>query len=111
MFGNGTVVMDTLTLSPSATFDNFAVVCLQIDNDLFTDDVAVGNIDLSLSRHSLATRVLNSSPPGTAAFSYCLPADTNTHGFLTIAPALSDYSGHAGVKYVPLVTNPTGPNF
>ena len=84
---------------------------MQLDNDLFTDDVAVGNIDLSLSRHSLASRVLNSSPPGTAVFSYCLPADTDTHGFLTIAPALSDYSGHASVKYVPLVTNPTGPNF
>jgi len=103
VFGNGTLVMDTLTLSPSATFENFAVGCLQLDNGLFTDDVAVGNIDLSLSRHSLATRVLNSSPPGTAAFSYCLPADTDTHGFLTIAPALSDYSGHAGVKYVDLV--------
>lgn len=111
VFGNGTIVMDTLTLSPSATFENFAVGCMQLDNDLFTDGVAVGNIDLSLSRHSLATRVLNSSPPGMAAFSYCLPADTDTHGFLTIAPALSDYSDHAGVKYVPLVTNPTGPNF
>ncbi|XP_025813157.1 aspartyl protease AED1-like [Panicum hallii] len=28
-----------------------------------------------------------------------------------VAPALSDYSGLAGVKYVPLVTNPRGPNF
>nr|CAB3467880.1 unnamed protein product [Digitaria exilis] len=110
VFGNGTVVTDTLTLSPSSTFDNFAVGCMQLDN-LFSDGVAVGNIDLSRSRHSLTTRVLLSSSPGTAAFSYCLPADTDTHGFLDIAPTMSDYSGLAGVKYVPLVTNPTGPNF
>ncbi|RLN13398.1 protein ASPARTIC PROTEASE IN GUARD CELL 2-like [Panicum miliaceum] len=110
VFGNGTVVTDTLTLSPSATFEDFAAGCMQLDN-LFSDGAAVGNIDLSRSRHSLATRVLISSPPSTAAFSYCLPADTDTHGFLNIAPALSDYSGLAGVKYVPLVTNPSGPNF
>ncbi|KAL6909874.1 hypothetical protein ACP4OV_001533 [Aristida adscensionis] len=110
VFGNGTVVTDTLTLSPSATFEDFAAGCMQLDN-LFTNDDIVGNIDLSRSRHSLASRVLLSSPPGTAAFSYCLPADTDTHGFLSIAPALSDYSGVAGVKYVPLVNNPRGPNF
>ncbi|KAL6596659.1 hypothetical protein ACP70R_047302 [Stipagrostis hirtigluma subsp. patula] len=109
VFGNGTVVTDTLTLSPAATFESFAVGCMQLDNEF--SDVVVGNIDLSRSRHSLATRVLGSSPPGTAAFSYCLPADTDTHGFLSIAPDLSDYSGRPGVKYVPLVTNPRGPNF
>ena len=102
---------DTLTLSPSATFEDFSAGCMQFDNMYFSDGPAVGNIDLSRSRHSLATRVLLSSPPGTAAFSYCLPADTDTHGFLNIAPALSDYSGLAGVKYVPLVTNQRGPNF
>ncbi|WVZ55659.1 hypothetical protein U9M48_006293 [Paspalum notatum var. saurae] len=112
VFANGTVVTDTLTLSTSATFEAFAVGCLQLDNMFIGHDgVAIGNIDLSRSRHSLATRVLGSSPPGTAAFSYCLPADTDTHGFLTIAPTLSDYSNAAGVKYVPLVTNPSGPNF
>lgn len=113
VFGNGTVVTDTLTLTPSATFEDFAVGCMQLDNLLFNDvdGVAVGNIDLSRSRQSLATRVMLSSSPGTAAFSYCLPADTDTHGFLHIAPTLSDYSNLAGVKYVPLVTNPSGPNF
>ncbi|CAL5047439.1 unnamed protein product [Urochloa decumbens] len=110
VFGHGTVVTDTLTLSPSATFEDFSVGCMQLDN-MFSDGAAAGNIDLSRSRHSLTTRVLLSSPPGTAAFSYCLPADTDTHGFLSIAPALADYSGNAGVKYVPLVTNPRGPNF
>nr|TKW21112.1 hypothetical protein SEVIR_4G184100v2 [Setaria viridis] len=110
VFGNGTVVTDTLTLSPSATFEDFTVGCMQLDN-LFSDGAAAGNIDLSRSRHSLATRVLLSSPPGSAAFSYCLPASKDTQGFLNIAPALSDYSGHGGVKHVPLVTNPRGPNF
>ncbi|CAN6207892.1 unnamed protein product [Urochloa humidicola] len=113
LFANGTVVTDTLTLSPSATFEDFFVGCLQVDNQYFGNDgVAVGNIDLSRSRHSLATRALLSSPPGTAAFSYCLPADTDTHGFLTIAPAMSDYSRLAGVQYMPLVTNnPMAPDW
>jgi hypothetical protein len=110
MYASGTVVTDTLTLSPSATFEDFFVGCMNVDNFFFDDGVAVGNIDLSRRRHSLATRTLLSSPPGTAAFSYCLPADTDTHGFLTVAPAMSDYSGLAGVKYLPLVANPRGSN-
>ncbi|CAN6197905.1 unnamed protein product [Urochloa humidicola] len=111
LYGNGTVVTDTLTLSPSATFEDFFVGCLQVDNEFFTDGVAVGNIDLSRHRHSVATRALLSSPPGTAAFSYCLPADTDTHGFLAIAPSMSDYSSLAGVKYLPLVTKPAYPDW
>ncbi|CAL5038195.1 unnamed protein product [Urochloa decumbens] len=111
LYANGTVVTDTLTLSPSATFEDFFVGCLQVDNQYFGDDgIAIGNIDLSRRRHSLATRALLSSPPGTAAFSYCLPADTDTHGFLTVAPAMSEYSSLAGVKYLPLVTKPTAPD-
>ncbi|CAN6178347.1 unnamed protein product [Urochloa humidicola] len=107
LYGNGTVVKDTLTLSPSATFEDFFVGCLQVDNEFFIDGVAIGNIDLSRHHHSVATRALLSSQPGTAAFSYCLPADTDTHGFLAIAPSMSDYSSLAGVKYLPLVTKPS----
>ncbi|CAL5043154.1 unnamed protein product [Urochloa decumbens] len=112
LYANGTVVTDTLTLS-SAIFEDFFFGCLQADNQFFFDDgTAVGNVDLSRRHHSLATRALLSSPSGTAAFSYCLPADTDTHGFLTIAPAMSDYSSLAGVKYLPLVTNnPTAPDW
>lgn len=81
-------------------------------DNLFRDDkVAVGNIDLSRSRHSLVSRLLPILPPGKAAFSYCLPEDTDAQGFLSIAPALSDYSGIRDVKYLPLVTHPTGRNF
>ncbi|CAN6207889.1 unnamed protein product [Urochloa humidicola] len=111
LYANGTVVTDTLTLSPSATFEDFFVGCLQADNENYGDGVAAGSIDLSRHNHSLATRALLSSPPGTAAFSYCLPADTDTHGFLTLAPAMSDYSGLAGVKYLPLLPNPTSPDW
>ncbi|CAN6164185.1 unnamed protein product [Urochloa humidicola] len=106
LYGYGNIVKDTLTLSPSATFEDFFVGCLQVDNEFFIDGVAIGNIDLSRHRHSVATRALLSSQPGTAAFSYCLPADTDTHGFLAIAPSMPDYSSLAGVKYLPLVTKP-----
>ncbi|WVZ81401.1 hypothetical protein U9M48_028781 [Paspalum notatum var. saurae] len=117
VFINGTVVTDTLTLSSStstATFENFLVTCINLDN-LYSggDDVAMGlgTIALGPSSHSLANRALLSSPPGTAAFSYCLPEDTDTHGFLTIAPTLSEYSSIAGVKYIPLLSNPAWPYF
>ncbi|CAN6201732.1 unnamed protein product [Urochloa humidicola] len=84
---------------------------MHVDNEFFVDGVAIGNIDLSLRHHSLATRALRSSPPGTAAFSYCLPADTDAHGFLTVGPAMSDYADLTGVKYVPLLTNATAPDW
>ncbi|TVU11525.1 hypothetical protein EJB05_45117, partial [Eragrostis curvula] len=112
VYGNGTVVTDTLTLSPSAAVPDLAVGCMQVDH-LYSggDGVAAGNIDLSKSRDSLVSRLLPTLPPNTAAFSYCLPADTDAHGFLAVAPALSDYSGINGVQYMQLVNNSRGPSF
>ncbi|KAK3132261.1 hypothetical protein QOZ80_6AG0518580 [Eleusine coracana subsp. coracana] len=112
VYGNGTLVADTFTLSTSLSVQGFAVGCLQVGN-LFRDDneVAVGNIDLSLSRNSLVSRLLPYVPTGAAPFSYCLPGDTDTHGFLSILPDLSQYKSNPDVKFVPLVNQPTGPNF
>ncbi|XP_052159426.1 aspartyl protease AED1-like [Oryza glaberrima] len=83
---NGTLVRDTLTLSPSATFAGFTFGCIEVGADADTFDGAVGLIDLSRSSHSLASR-----------------------GFLSIGASRPEYSG-GDIKYAPMSSNPNHPN-
>ncbi|KAF0904261.1 hypothetical protein E2562_033025 [Oryza meyeriana var. granulata] len=80
---NGTLIRDTLTLSPSATFAGFTFGCMEFGAAAETFDAAVGLIDLSRSSHSLASRAISKGTT-TAAFSYCLPSSTSSRGFLSV---------------------------
>ncbi|CAL5047457.1 unnamed protein product [Urochloa decumbens] len=104
---NGSFIKDTLTLSPSATVDNFVLACIDVDRfHLFTR--SSGLLDLSRSRFSLVSRLATSTSPAdntTAAFSYCLPASpASSRGFLSIGGALPDLSG-GDAGSTPLVDN------
>ncbi|KAF2926441.1 hypothetical protein DAI22_06g128100 [Oryza sativa Japonica Group] len=109
---NGTLVRDTLTLPPSATFAGFTFGCIEVGADADTFDGAVGLIDLSRSSHSLASRVIsNGATTSAAAFSYCLPSSsaTSSRGFLSIGASRPEYSG-GDIKYAPMSSNPNHPN-
>ncbi|CAN6201725.1 unnamed protein product [Urochloa humidicola] len=115
---NGTVVRDTLTLSPSssaaATVEDFTFGCTSfVDPDLFYG--AAGMVDLSRNNRSLASRAAalpSSSSSSTAiAFSYCLPSNLSSHGFLSVGTSRSAYSGRRDLQYAPLVDNAALPVF
>lgn len=113
---NGTIVKDTLTVSLSITVEGFTFGCTEsVDPDLFYG--LAGMIDLSRSNRSLASRAVSSSsssPPSndaTIAFSYCLPSNQRFHGFLSVSPSRSLYSGRQDVQYAPLVANAALPVF
>ncbi|XP_066373550.1 aspartyl protease family protein At5g10770-like [Miscanthus floridulus] len=115
---NDTFVKDTLmlTLSPSAAVEGFTFGCTQfVDPGLFFR--AAGMIDLSRNNRSLASRVVSSSSPPsnggdtTIAFSYCLPSNLSSHGFLSVGPSGSMYSSRQDVQYAPLVDNTVMPTF
>ncbi|TVU11534.1 hypothetical protein EJB05_45126, partial [Eragrostis curvula] len=104
--GYATVVTDTLTLSPSATFQDLRFACLEAG--LRTTDNSSGILDLSRNSHSLASRV----PPSlfTVAFTYCLPLSPSTAaGFLKIAPPRPEFSRH-NVTYTPIRSNAANGN-
>lgn len=106
LLANGTFVKDTLTLSPSATFPNLVVACMDFDAR-HANNASTGTLNLSRGKLSLVSRV-TASPTGnaTAAFSYCLPASTtSTRGFLTVGGALPDLSRN-GAGSTPLVDFP-----
>nr|XP_020178130.1 aspartyl protease family protein At5g10770-like [Aegilops tauschii subsp. strangulata] len=107
---NGTVVTDTLALSGSTTMQGFRFACLETGyagSSRTVDDTPSGVLDLSRDIHSLASRAPFS--PDTVAFSYCLPSDTTSHGFLSIAAARPELSGRF-VSYATLRTSPARPN-
>ncbi|OEL34095.1 Aspartyl protease family protein [Dichanthelium oligosanthes] len=112
---NGTVVKDTLTLSPSATVEGFTFGCTEfVEPWLYYG--AAGMIDLSKNNRSVASRAVSSSPPSgsddsTIAFSYCLPSNLSSPGFLSVSPSRSVYSGRQDVQYAPLVDNTAMPVF
>ncbi|KAL6911573.1 hypothetical protein ACP4OV_000378 [Aristida adscensionis] len=93
---NGTFVKDTLALSPSATFPNFVLACMDVDTvHNYTD--SIGTLDLSRDRFSLAGQVSSSLTNGSnidAGFSYCLPSTRSLGGFLSIGGALPDLTGN-----------------
>uniref|UniRef100_A0A0E0LAV4 Peptidase A1 domain-containing protein n=1 Tax=Oryza punctata TaxID=4537 RepID=A0A0E0LAV4_ORYPU len=107
---NGTLVRDTLTLSPSATFARFTFGCIEVGADADTFDGAVGLIDLSRSSHSLASRAISNGAT-TVAFSYCLPSSSSmsSRGFLSVGASRPEYTG-GDIKYAPLSSNPNHPN-
>lgn len=108
---SGTYVKDTLTLSPSTTVESFTFGCMEaVDPDLFYG--LAGVIDLSRNNRSLASRVSSSpSDDSAVAFSYCLPSNISSHGFLSIGAARSEYAGRQDVQYAPLVDNTVLPTF
>ncbi|KAF8657345.1 hypothetical protein HU200_060113 [Digitaria exilis] len=106
---NGTLVKDTLTLSPSVTVEAFTFGCTDsFEHDLFYG--LAGLIDLSRSNRSLASRRSNGGD-ATIALSYCLPSNLSSHGFLSVGPSRSLYSGRRDVQYAPLVENAVLPVF
>ncbi|CAL5052569.1 unnamed protein product [Urochloa decumbens] len=113
---NGTFVKDTLTLSPSSSVEGFTFACTTfVDSDLFYG--AAGMVDLSRNNRSLASRAAaaSSSSPTTSgdaiAFSYCLPSNLTSHGFLSVGPSRSAYAGRRDLQYAPLVDNAAMPVF
>jgi hypothetical protein len=77
---------------------------------------AAGMIDLSRNNRLLASRAVSSSSPRnggdtTIAFSYCLPSNRSSHGFLSVGPSGSMYSSRQDVQYAPLVDNTVMPTF
>uniref|UniRef100_A0A0D9WPN6 Peptidase A1 domain-containing protein n=1 Tax=Leersia perrieri TaxID=77586 RepID=A0A0D9WPN6_9ORYZ len=83
---NGTLVRDTLTLSPSATISGFTFGCIEAGADALTFDAAVGLIDLSRNTNSLASG-----------------------GFLSVGASRPEYNG-SDIKYAPMSSNPNHPN-
>ncbi|CAL5038206.1 unnamed protein product [Urochloa decumbens] len=117
---NGTVVKDTLTLSPASSVEGFTFACTTfVVSDLFYG--AAGMVDLSRNNRSLASQVASSSSSSspttsgdstaTIAFSYCLPSNLSSHGFLSVGPSRSAYSGRRDLQYAPLVDNAAMPVF
>ncbi|KAL6607009.1 hypothetical protein ACP70R_042662 [Stipagrostis hirtigluma subsp. patula] len=100
----GTVVQDVLTLIPSASVHDFTFGCVEAHSP--GSRPFVGALDLSRDSRSLASRLAS---PGTPAFSYCLPQDPSSHGFLSVGGGRPEYSG-GGVQHAPLVQNPAFPN-
>ncbi|XP_044955689.1 aspartyl protease AED1-like [Hordeum vulgare subsp. vulgare] len=91
---NATVVTDTLTVSRSVHADDFRFACLEM-GAATTEYSSSGVLDLSRERHSLASRVAVS--PDTVAFSYCLPADPGSPGFLSLGATRPELSGRSVV--------------
>ncbi|KAM0917909.1 hypothetical protein ACQ4PT_009312 [Festuca glaucescens] len=106
---NTTVVTNKLTLSRATGMDNFRFACMEMFTGVSTtiDDTPYGILDLSQDSHSLASRAPLSDD--TVAFSYCLPSQITTHGFLSIAAVRPELSG-LSVSYTALRTNPASPN-
>ncbi|XP_071679723.1 aspartyl protease family protein At5g10770-like [Lolium perenne] len=102
---NATFVTDTLTVAPSIPVNDIRVACLEMGAR--TTDSSSGVIDLSRESHSLASRVVLS--PETVAFSYCLPWDPATQGFLTFGATRPERAGR-GVTYAKLQRNAGRPN-
>ncbi|KAJ1259101.1 hypothetical protein BS78_10G127300 [Paspalum vaginatum] len=99
--GNVSFVTDTLTLTPSTTIGSFRFACLEVT----PSDNSSGVLDLSRNSHSLASRA--PSPPGTVAFSYCLPSSPGSVGFLSFGAAMP--MPHKAI-YTPLRKNPDNGN-
>jgi hypothetical protein len=92
-------------VAPSIPVNDIRVACLEMGAR--TTDSSSGVIDLSRESHSLASRVVLS--PETVAFSYCLPWDPATQGFLTFGAARPERAGR-GVTYAKLQRNAARPN-
>jgi hypothetical protein len=92
-------------VAPSIPVNDIRVACLEMGAR--TTDSSSGVIDLSRESHSLASRVVLS--PETVAFSYCLPWDPATQGFLTFGAARPERAGR-GVTYAKLQRNAGRPN-
>jgi hypothetical protein len=106
---NATVVTDKLTLSGATGMDSFRFACMEMFTGVSNtvDDTPYGILDLSQDSHSLASRAPLSAD--TVAFSYCLPSQITSHGFLSIAAARPELSSRS-VSYTALRTNPASPN-
>jgi hypothetical protein len=105
VLANATFVTDTLTVTPSIPVNDIRVACLEMGAR--TIDSSSGVIDLSRESHSLASRVVLS--PETVAFSYCLPWDPATQGFLSFGATRPERAGR-GVTYAKLQRNAGRPN-
>ncbi|PAN24515.1 hypothetical protein PAHAL_4G228700 [Panicum hallii] len=105
LLGNVTFMTDKLTLTSSATVENFRFACLEAG--FRPRDNSTGILDLSRNSHSLASRAPSS--PGTVAFSYCLPSSPSTVGFLSLGAPKPELSGRK-VSYTPLRSNPGNGN-
>jgi hypothetical protein len=105
---NATFVTDTLTAAPAIPVNDFRFACLEMGGARTTgSDSSSGVLDLSRESHSLASRVVLS--PETVAFSYCLPWDPTSRGFLSFGAARPERAGR-GVTYAKLQRNAGRPN-
>lgn len=106
-FLSGAVAQDVLTLTPSASVDDFTFGC--VEGSSGEPLGAAGLLDLSRDSRSVASR-LAADAGGT--FSYCLPlSTTSSHGFLAIGEADVPHNRTARVTAVaPLVYDPAFPN-
>ncbi|XP_020691969.1 aspartyl protease family protein At5g10770-like [Dendrobium catenatum] len=98
-YSNGSFIQDTLTFS-SDTIHNFRFGCGHNNSGLFgqTDGLlGLGRGDVSI--------ISQTSQLYGKIFSYCLPSETNTIGYLELGSSVPD------VKYTPMLTNPSLPTF
>jgi hypothetical protein len=108
VLANATFVTDTLTAAPAIPVNDFRFACLEMGGARTTgSDSSSGVLDLSRESHSLASRVVLT--PETVTFSYCLPWDPTSRGFLSFGAARPERAGR-GVTYATLRHNAARPS-
>ncbi|XP_077222579.1 aspartyl protease family protein At5g10770-like [Tasmannia lanceolata] len=101
-FSTGYFARDTLALTTSDVFPNFAFGCGQSNDGLFGRTAGL----LGLGRDALSLISQTAKEYG-KVFSYCLPPTSSSNGGY-----LKFGSGDAtSVKFTPLLTNPNSPSF